>query len=111
MQQRPIPAYLALKKLSTREVHDNPKAVLGSDALTYSSAMCCLRAPRFPPSITDAASVDVPHGINDFDQAIISALEDSSFASVRQLSRLTHLPFTTVDRHFIEPPGFSTRHL
>jgi hypothetical protein len=45
MQQLPIAAYLALKTLSARESHDKPKAILGSNALTYRSTICCLPEP------------------------------------------------------------------
>jgi hypothetical protein len=39
------------------------------------------------------------------------ALEDGLFASVRQLSRLTYLPLTTVYRRLTQSLGFVARHL
>jgi DNA-binding IclR family transcriptional regulator len=38
------------------------------------------------------------HQFDDSDQAILLALADHRFASIRGLSRLTHLPRTTVHR-------------
>jgi hypothetical protein len=45
------------------------------------------------------------------DRAILATLEDSPFASVRQLSRLTHLPSTIVYRSLTQSLGFVARHL
>jgi hypothetical protein len=41
----------------------------------------------------------------------LSALDENPFASVRQLSRLTHIPATTVYRRLTESLGFTARHL
>jgi hypothetical protein len=37
MTQRPIVAYLSLKGMSAREIHDGIVATLGPDAVSYSS--------------------------------------------------------------------------
>jgi hypothetical protein len=37
MRQRPIVAYLSLKEISTREIHDDIGATLGPDAVSYNS--------------------------------------------------------------------------
>jgi hypothetical protein len=37
MTQRPIVAYLSLKEISAREIHDDIVATLGPDAMSYSS--------------------------------------------------------------------------
>jgi hypothetical protein len=94
--QRPIVAYLSLEGMSARGVHDNIVTTLGPDAVSYSSVTCDLREARFPPSKPEPHPTDVQRNLDDSDQAILVALEDSPFASVRQLSRLTHLPSTTV---------------
>jgi hypothetical protein len=47
---------------------------------------------------------------DDSDQNILAALENSPFASVRQLSRLTYLPSTTVYRRLIHSLGFVARY-
>jgi hypothetical protein len=54
---------------------------------------------------------DVQRDLDDSDQVILAALEDNPFASVRQLSRLTHLPLTTVYRRLTQSLGFVVRHL
>jgi hypothetical protein len=49
----------------------------------------------------------VPSGLDDFDEPILSALDENPFASVR----LTHIPATTVYRRLTELLGFTARHL
>jgi hypothetical protein len=46
--QRPIVAYLLLKKMSAREIHDDIVSTLGSDAVSYSSVTRYVRKGRFP---------------------------------------------------------------
>jgi hypothetical protein len=82
MAQRPIVAYLSLKWMSAREIHDNT-ATLGADAVSSSSVTRCLSEARFPPSKPECHPADVQRGLNDSDQVILAALEDNSFASVR----------------------------
>jgi hypothetical protein len=54
---------------------------------------------------------DIQRDLDDSDQAIAAAHEDSQFASVRRLSRLTHLPSTTVHHRLTHSLGFVARHL
>jgi hypothetical protein len=49
--------------------------------------------------------------LDDSDQTILAVLEDSLFASVRLLSRLTHLFSTTVSRGLTQSPGVVAHHL
>jgi hypothetical protein len=94
--QRPIVAYLSLKGMSVREIHDDIVATLVPDAVLYSSVTRDLRDARFPPSKLEPNPADVQRDLDDSDRTILAAFEDSPFASVRQLSRLTNLPSTTV---------------
>jgi hypothetical protein len=98
MTQRPIVAYLLLKEMLTREIHDDIVATLGPDAVSYTSVTRYLRKARFSPSKPESHPPDIQKDFDDSDQVILAALEDHLFASVRQLSRLTHLPSTTVYR-------------
>jgi hypothetical protein len=50
MIQRPIVAYLSLKGMSAREIHDDIVATIGANAVSYSSITRYLREARFPPS-------------------------------------------------------------
>jgi hypothetical protein len=111
MARRPIVAYLSLKGMSACEIHDDIVAALGLDAVSYNLVTRYLGEARFPPSKPEPHPADVQRDIHDSDQVILSALEDNPFASVRQLSRLTHLPSTTVYRRLTQSLGFVARHL
>jgi hypothetical protein len=92
-------------------IHDDIVATLGPDAVSYSSVTRYLREARFPTSKPEPYPTDVQRDLDDSDRAILAALEDRPFASVRQLSRLAHLPSTTVYRRLIQSLGFVARHL
>jgi hypothetical protein len=111
MAQCSIVAYLSLKRMSARDIHDDIVATLWSDAVSYSSVTRCLREARFPPSKPEPHPNDVQRDLDDSDQASLVALEDSPFASVQQLSRLTHLPSTAVYRRLTQLLGSVARHL
>jgi hypothetical protein len=89
MTQHPIVADLSLKGMPAREIHDDIVVTLGPDAVSYSSVTRYLREARFPLSKPEPHPADVQRDLDDSGQAILAALEDSLFASVQQLSRLT----------------------
>jgi hypothetical protein len=111
MMQHPIVAYVSLKVMLAREIHGHIVATLWSDAVAYSSVTRYLRKAQFPSSKPEPYPTDVQRDLDDSYQAILAALEDILFASVRQLSRLTHLPTTTVYRRLRQSLGFVARHL
>jgi hypothetical protein len=111
MTQRPTVAYLSLKGMSVREIHDGVVATLGPDAVSYSSVTRYLREARCPPLKPEPHPADVQRDLVDSDQAILAAFEDNPFALVRQFSRLTHLPSMTVYRRLTQSLGFEARHL
>jgi hypothetical protein len=96
--------------MSAREIHSDIVATLGPDAVSYSSVTRYLLKTRFPPSKPQFHPADVQRDLDDSDHAILAALEDSPFASMRQLSRLTYLSSTTVYRRLIQSLGFVTCH-
>jgi hypothetical protein len=101
-----IVAYLALKGLSAREIQEDLTATLGPHPVAYSQVRGYLL-----PSSQDAPSAEVRRRFDDADQALLSALDENPFAFVRDLSRLTHIPPTTVYRCFAESIGLTARHL
>jgi hypothetical protein len=111
MTQRPIIAYLSLKGMSAREIHDGIVATLGPDAVSYSSVRRSLHEARLPPSKPEPHPADVQRDLDDSDQVILSGVEDIPFASVRKLSPLTHLPSTIVYRSLTQSLGFVALHL
>jgi hypothetical protein len=111
MDQRTIVANLALKGISARSIHQDLVATLGGDAMASSTVPRYIHNAHCSPSSQTAAPIAVPSGLNDSDEAILSALDENPFASVRHLSRLTHIPATTVYRRLTESLGFTARHL
>jgi hypothetical protein len=77
MRQRPIVAYLSLKGTSSREIDDDIVAILGPDAVLYSSVTRYLREARFLPSKPGPHPADVQRDLDDSDQAMTPALEAS----------------------------------
>jgi hypothetical protein len=111
MDQRSIAVYLDLKGLSARAIHEDLIATLGADAVGYSTVTRYLRETHFSPSTDRIPSDLLPEMPEDADEAILSALCEMPFASVRQLARLTHLSATKVDRRLTQSLGFTARHL
>jgi hypothetical protein len=110
MDQRMIVASLALKEPSTHAIHEDFAATLGCDAVAYNSVTQRLRKGHLLPSSQGAPSADGRNGIDDADQAVLPVLGKNAFASVRQLSRLTHIPPTTVYYRLKESIWFTARH-
>jgi hypothetical protein len=108
MDQRSICLFLAMKGLSSRDVHNELIAVLGSDAIAYSTVTSYLRQRQFP-DISSESSDELLTTI--IDDAILDALDKQPFPSVKELARLTCIPTTTVYRHLTRSVGFVVKHL
>jgi hypothetical protein len=72
---------------------------------------CTLRRGTIFSFETRTASSWRLNDLDDSDQVVLAALEDSPFASVPQLSRLTHLPSMIVYRRLTQSLGFVASHL
>jgi hypothetical protein len=111
MDQRSIALDLAMKGFSAMDIHRDLTEILGSNAVSYSTVTRFIRMM----SCTDVTDVDEIHGgpksINETDEAILKALSDESFSSVRELARHTCLSKTTIHRHLTLSLGFTVRHL
>jgi hypothetical protein len=70
MTQCPIVAYLSLKGMLARKIHDNIGANLGPDAVSYSSVARYIRKARFPPSKPEFYISDVQRDLDDSNQVI-----------------------------------------
>jgi hypothetical protein len=108
MDQRSIYPFLALKRLSVRAVSNELTAVLGADAIAYSTVTKYLRQRQFT-----SIPVDRPEGSATIviDQAILDALEQYPFSFIRELACFTCMPTTTDHRHLAQLLGFGVRHL
>jgi hypothetical protein len=77
---------LSRKGLSAVAIYDDLVATLGAAAVSYSSATRYLREAIFASSNPPDPLPLPEHQLDDSDQAILLALADPPFASIRELS-------------------------
>jgi hypothetical protein len=87
-----------MQGLSAIAIHDDLVVTLGAEAVSCPSVTRHLREATFASSNPPDPRPLPEHQLDDSDQAILFAPVDQSFASIRELSRLTHLPRMTVHR-------------
>ena len=111
MHQQSIALYLSIKGFSAKQIHRELVETLGREAVAYQTVTWDLRTAKFaghseePPIETESTST------SRVDEAILKALAESPFSSVRELSRLTCLPRSTVYRHRTDSLCFTVRSL
>jgi hypothetical protein len=111
MDQQSIVMWLSLKGLNAFEIHTDLVATLKGEAKSDSTVMCCRRRPSFSSLKTLQPSESPAPILNESDEAILLALSEGSFASVRQLARRTHRHPSTVYDHITHKPGFTVRYI
>jgi hypothetical protein len=99
------------KGLTAQDLHGDLVATQCEVAIAYSTVTNYLRATRIIPRDVITFSAAPSLHIDESDEAILRALEELQFSSVRQLSRATHLPKTMVYRRLSEKLGCTARHL
>jgi hypothetical protein len=107
MDQRSIALYQAMKGLSAVDIHRDLTETLDINAVSYSTVTRYIRMT----SCTDLTDVDEihsgPKSINETDEAILKALADEPFSSVRELARHTCMSKITIqerEKHMIQSP-------
>jgi histone-lysine N-methyltransferase SETMAR len=108
MDQRSICLFLALKGLPARAIHGEPGAVLGPDAVAYSTVTKSLWQRQLLCTLLEPPDEPVMAIIDD---TILSALEKQPFSSIRELANLICIPATTVYRYLTHSLGFVVKHL
>jgi hypothetical protein len=113
MDQTPIILYLRMKGMALDAIHDDLVRTFRKDAVAYSTVAKYARSARFsgrkeatPPEASDVECSPV-------DEAILTALAEFPFSSVRELSRRIWLPRSTVHwhRHLKQSLRFTVQHL
>jgi hypothetical protein len=97
--------------MSLDAIHEDLVRVLGENAVAYSTVTKYVRSEKFPPKNDGPPSQPISLEPGPIGQAILTALADYPFSSVRKLSRLTCLPWSTVHRHLIDSLYFRIQHL
>jgi hypothetical protein len=111
MDQKAIVLYLHMRGMSLDAIHDDLMRVLGENAVAYSTVMKYVRSEKFPPTNDGPPSQPMTVEPGPVDQAISTARADYPFSSVRELSRPTCLPRSTVHRHLVDSFHFRIQHL
>jgi hypothetical protein len=96
MDLESITLYLNKMHLSAVAIHAEISSVLGEGTIGYSTVTRCLRKQSFA-NASHLAPEEPDFGAADtIDNAILQALDEQSFASLRQISKRTLIPMSTV---------------
>jgi hypothetical protein len=111
MDQKTIVLYLRMKGISFNVIHEDLVRTLGTDAVTSTTVIKDARSAKFSPKNERPSSEPRVVELNSVDDAILAALVDYPFSSIRELSRRTCLHRSTMHRHLIHSLRFTIRHL
>jgi hypothetical protein len=95
MDQKPIVLYLRMKGMVLDAIHDDLVRTLGRDAVAYSTVAKYARSAQFSgrKEATPPEAPDVEHSL--VDEAILTALVEFPFSSMRELSQRIGLSRST----------------
>jgi hypothetical protein len=108
MDQRIICLYLSTKEFSSHAIHEGVVQILDSDAIAYSTVTYHLHASRWTTQTEERHSDPPPDVV---DNVILEALDQTPFASLRELAKAICILRTTVWRRLTESLGFIVKHL
>jgi hypothetical protein len=113
MDQSPIVVFLHLKGLSTKakDVHNEIVQVLESDAIGYSNVAKYIRNNLILQNEPEAENRGEDQSFSIPNNAILEALEMMSYASIRQIVKMTFIPPTTVFRRLTKSFDFFLKRL
>jgi hypothetical protein len=94
--QKAIVLYLHMRGMLLDAIHEDLMHVLGENAVACSTVTKYVRREKFPPKNDGPPSDPISVEPRPVDQPILTGLADDPFSSVRELSRLTCLPRSTV---------------
>jgi hypothetical protein len=95
MDQKGIVLYLHMRGMLLDAIQEDLMRALGENAAAYSTVTKYGRSEKFPPENDGSPSEPSIVEPDPVDQAILTALADCPFSSVRELSRLTCAPRST----------------
>jgi hypothetical protein len=102
MDQKVIALCLHMRGMSLDAIHEDLMRVLRENAVAYSTVTKYARSEKFPPKNDGLPSQPMTVEPSPVDQAISTAPADDPSSSVRELSRLTCLPRSTVHEHLTD---------
>jgi hypothetical protein len=96
MDLKSITLDLAMKHLGTLEIHVEINNVLGQGTVGYSTLTRYLRRRSFPHSSESAEEEAEIESRDPIERVILQALNEQPFSSLRQLTKRTLIPATTI---------------
>jgi hypothetical protein len=111
VNQREVVEYLHRKGPKPKAIYVDLVGTLGAEAVSHSTVTRWLRETRFTSNTQGLMFSESETHRDECDEAILSALQEYPFSSVRALSRVTHLSRTSVHRHLTQSLGYVRRHL
>jgi hypothetical protein len=111
MEQRSVVFSLSLNGLSKKAIHHEFVAVLQENAFSESNVTIFCEEVVECVNSEEASSSPKDDGLDETNEAILLALSDEPFASVRQISRRICLIKSTRYRRFADSLHFTVKHL
>jgi hypothetical protein len=96
MDLRSIVTYFSKKDMNARETYADMNDTLGADCIGYSIVTQYLREKRFSKSMLDTDFEPKIEKENFIGEAIIGALEECPFSSLREIIKRIFIPVSTV---------------
>jgi hypothetical protein len=101
MDLESITLFLAMKSLSATAIQAEINNILGPGTVVYSTVTRYLCKRSFTgPSERPPHGPEI-EGSDSIDQAILQALDETPFASLRQLAKRILIPMTTIRYHLV----------
>jgi hypothetical protein len=111
MDFRSIVLYLRRKLPSARNVHGNVVNTLGPDAVNYATVTRWLREVAFISAVEEPSESPPTKDRDEVDDTILLVFAEQPFASMRNLSQLTHISRNSVHWGLTTSLGSTVRHL
>jgi hypothetical protein len=110
MDLKSIAVFFAMKSLSATAIQAEINNVLGPGTVAYSTVTNYLRKRSFAGPSERPSHVPEIEGADSIDQAILQALDEAPFASLRQLAKRILIPMTIIRYHLVNRMGYKVKH-
>jgi hypothetical protein len=111
MDLRSVATYLLMKDMNGGETHAYMNKTLGADCIGYSIVTKYLREKSFSKSMIDSDFEPKIKQKNVIDDAILEALEECSFSSLRQIAKRILIPMSMVRCHLVNSLAYRVRNI
>jgi hypothetical protein len=109
MEKESISRFLNPKRLSFKDVHTELAQIFGSDAIAYSTVISEIGNDIILQNEPESQNREENQGFSITDNAILKGLKMVSFASIRQIAKMTFIPVITVFRRLTKSLHFALK--